>query len=136
MPYFPYPESRPLHPSKDQFANWLDAYRTLVDLDVWTDAKCLSADFDEARNEWCLRVSRSGHAIDLNPRQLVFATGLFGQPQLPDIPGMQRFKGEQHHACTHRSGDHYKGLRCVVIGSGTTAHDICAELWEAEPMSR
>jgi putative flavoprotein involved in K+ transport len=102
-----------------------------MDLDVWTDAECLSADFDNACNEWHLRVSRSGHAIDLYPKQVVFATGNFGQPKFPNILGMQRFRGEQHHACTHRIGGRYKGLRCVVVGSGTTAHDICAELWEA-----
>ncbi|HUC17738.1 MAG TPA: NAD(P)/FAD-dependent oxidoreductase [Acetobacteraceae bacterium] len=131
MPYFPYPETWPLHASKDQFADWLDAYRTLMDLDLWTETECLSADFDEARCEWRLDVRRNGRALTLHPKQLVFANGLFGKPKLPDIPGMYKFKGELRHASAPRASDDYTGRRCVVIGSGTTAHDICAELWEA-----
>src|SRR5262249_12561158 len=95
MPYFAYPQTWPLHPSKDQSADWLDAYRTLMDLDVWTGAECLSADFDDTRNEWRLKIARNGRTVELNPKQLVFATGLFGAPKLPDVPGMRRFKGEQ-----------------------------------------
>ncbi|HWA81320.1 MAG TPA: NAD(P)/FAD-dependent oxidoreductase [Acetobacteraceae bacterium] len=131
MPYFPYPETWPLHASKDQFADWLDAYQRLMALDVWTETECLAADFDEARGEWRLDVRRNGEALTLHPRQLVFATGLFGKPKLPDTPGMYKFKGELRHASTPRASDDYTGRRCVVIGSGTTAHDICAELWEA-----
>jgi putative flavoprotein involved in K+ transport len=130
MPYFPYPETWPLHPSKDQFANWLDAYQTVMDLNVWTRTECRSADFDAKREEWRLSLVRDGNSIELRPKQLVLATSLFGAPKLPDIPGMGSFKGKLHHASTHRHGD-YKGRRCIVVGSGNTAHDICAELWEA-----
>jgi putative flavoprotein involved in K+ transport len=131
LPYLPYPENWPLYPSKDQFANWLDTYAAALDLDVWPDTECLHAEFDEARSEWQLQVSRAGHAIALQPKQLVFATGLHGTPKLPESPGMQTFRGEQRHASTPRSSDSYVGRNCVVVGSGTTAHDICAELWEA-----
>jgi putative flavoprotein involved in K+ transport len=131
MPYFPYPETWPLYPSKDQFADWLDAYRTLIDIDVWTDTKCLSADFNETSDDWILKVVRNGRTVELHPKQLVFATGLFGAPKIPDIPGMRRFKGEQRHASSFRGDGDYNGRRCVVIGSGTSAHDIGAELWEA-----
>jgi putative flavoprotein involved in K+ transport len=70
MPYFAYPEGWPLHPSKDQFANWLDAYRTLMDLDVWTDAECLSTDFDDGHrqsNGIRRRVARHARASDALP---------------------------------------------------------------------
>jgi putative flavoprotein involved in K+ transport len=130
MPYFPYPESWPLYPSKDQFADWLDAYRTVMDIDVWNGAECRGADFDETRQEWRLSIARGGRTVELRPKQLVLANGLFSTPKLPDIPGMRGFKGEQHHADDPRSGD-YAGRRCVVVGSGSTAHDICAEMWEA-----
>jgi hypothetical protein len=42
MPEFSYPANWPLHPSKDQFANWLDAYRSVMDLYVWTSAKSVA----------------------------------------------------------------------------------------------
>lgn len=131
MPYLPYPENWPLYPSKDQFANWLEAYTTLMDLDLWSGTECLHADFDEARSEWQLQVTRGSCRMELNPKQLVFATGLFGTPKFPELPGMQTFKGEQRHASDPPASHNYEGRYCVVVGSGTSAHDICAELWEA-----
>ena len=51
-------------------------------------------------------------------------------PNLPQIPGADRFKGDIHHSSQHRSGEAYGGKRCVVLGSNNSAHDICADLWE------
>lgn len=131
LPYLAYPETWPLFPSKDQFADWLDAYATVMELDIWPETECLHADFNEARGEWRMEVVRGGHPVVLRPKHLVFATGLMGAPKIPDLPGNGRFQGQQCHASSMRSGDTYKGRNCVVIGAGTTAHDICAELWEA-----
>jgi putative flavoprotein involved in K+ transport len=103
----------------------------LLDLDVWPDTECLHADFDEMRSEWQLQVRRGGDAIELHPKQLVFATGLHGMPKFLEIPGVQTFRGEQRHASSPGRSDSYVGRNCVVVGSGTSAHDICAELWEA-----
>ena len=67
----------------------------------------------------------------LRPKQLAMATGMAGKPEVPEIPGMDVFKGDQHHSCQHPGPDAYEGKRCVVIGSNNSAHDICAALWEA-----
>lgn len=34
----------------------------------------------------------------LRPAQLVLATGMSGKPNLPSFPGMDRFRGDQHHS--------------------------------------
>ena len=129
MPGFSYPANWPPHPSKDQFANWLDAYRSVMELDVWTSAKCVAADFDDASGRWRLQVNRYGRTIELKCEQLVLATGLFGAPKVPEIPGKERFKGLQRHASQYRRSPDYSGRRCVVVGAGTTAHDVAADLW-------
>lgn len=129
MPEFSYPANWPLHPSKDQFANWLDAYRSVMDLDVWTSAKCVAADFDDACGRWRLQISRYGRTIELMCEQLVLATGLFGAPKVPEIPGKERFQGLHCHASQYRRSPEYSGRRCVVVGAGTTAHDVAADLW-------
>ena len=53
------------------------------------------------------------------------------KPNLPAIPGMDDFQGEQHHSSQHPGPDAYAGKKAVVIGSNNSAHDICAALWEA-----
>jgi putative flavoprotein involved in K+ transport len=50
---------------------------------------------------------------------------------VPDFPGMDRFRGDQHHSSQHPGPDAYKGKKAVVVGSNNSAHDICAALWEA-----
>jgi putative flavoprotein involved in K+ transport len=52
------------------------------------------------------------------------------KPNLPEIEGMDVFKGDQHHSSQHPGPDAYRGKQCVVIGSNNSAHDICAALWE------
>jgi putative flavoprotein involved in K+ transport len=54
-----------------------------------------------------------------------------GKPNVPEIAGMDEFKGEQHHSSQHSGPDAYEGKKAVVIGSNNSAHDICAALWEA-----
>ena len=54
-----------------------------------------------------------------------------GKPNIPSFPGMERFKGDQHHSSQHPGPDAYAGKKAVVIGSNNSAHDICAALWEA-----
>jgi len=75
-------------------------------------------------------VTRDGQPVTLRPKQLVLATGVSGVANLPDIPGMERFKGVQHHSSRHPGGEGWAGKACVVIGSNNSAHDICADLWE------
>src|SRR4029079_17593534 len=72
-----------------------------------------------------------GADITLRPKQLVLATGMSGKPNVPEIPGMDDFKGDQHHSSRHPGPDAYAGKKAVVIGSNNSAHDICAALWEA-----
>ena len=72
-----------------------------------------------------------GAEITLRPRQLVLALGASGLPIVPEIPGREKFRGDQHHSSAHPGPDRYKGKKAVVIGSNNSAHDICAALWEA-----
>ena len=130
MPYMPFPESWPAFPSKDQVANWLDAYATLMDLDIWGGAECRHAQFDAGRDEWRVEIRRDGRNMTVRPTQLVFATGLHGAPRIPAFPGAAEFQGEQYHSANYPGAPSFRGRRCVVIGADVSAHDICAALWE------
>ncbi len=131
MPYMPYPENWPAFPSKDQVANWLDAYASIMELDIWCGTDCRRAVFDEALDEWSVEVVRDGRTMTLRPKQLVFATGFSGPANVPEFPGAESFAGEQIHSASFRAGHDYSGRRCVVIGADVSGHDVSAALWEA-----
>ena len=130
MPYLPFPEHWPVFTPKDKMGDWLEAYASIMELDLWSGTTCRRAAYDETTGEWTVEVERGGKAVTLRPKHLVLATGMSGKPQIPELPGQAAFRGVQHHSSTHPGGEGFAGQRCVVIGANNSAHDIAADLWE------
>ncbi len=130
LPYIKFPENWPVFSPKDKIADWLESYVRVMELNYWSNTEAKSAAYDERTAEWTVTVEREGHPVALRPRQLVLATGQSGKPHVPDLPGMDVFRGEQHHSSAHPGPDAYAGKRCVVVGSNNSAFDICGALWE------
>jgi putative flavoprotein involved in K+ transport len=131
MPYLKFPENWPVFSPKDKIGDWLEMYTRVMELNFWGSTEAKSATYDPGAGEWRLVVEHDGAELTLRPKQLVMATGMSGKPNLPDLPGMDVFRGDQHHSSQHPGPDAYVDKRCVVIGSNNSAHDICAALWEA-----
>ncbi|MFA3916534.1 NAD(P)-binding domain-containing protein [Ruegeria hyattellae] len=130
LPYIKFPENWPIFSPKDKIGDWLEMYTKVMELNYWTRTTAKSASYDAAAGEWTVVVDRDGEEVVLKPKQLVMATGMSGKANVPDFPGMDRFKGDQHHSSKHPGPDAYKGKKAVVVGSNNSAHDICAALWE------
>jgi len=99
MPYLPFPETWPRFASKDRVADWLDAYATIMDLDIWTGANCIGSQYDEALGAWRLSIIRDGRPIELRPMQLVLATGFWDAPYVPDNRGPRSLRGPTAACC-------------------------------------
>ena len=130
LPYLPFPNDWPVFAPKDKIGDWLEMYTKVMELNYWSSTECLSATFDEARQEWEVQALREGQPVTLRPKHVVFALGVSGFPNVPQIPGAENFEGEQHHSSKHPGGDRYRGKKAVVLGSNNSSHDICADLWE------
>ncbi|APE11574.1 NAD(P)-binding domain-containing protein [Rhodococcus pyridinivorans] len=130
LPYMPFPDNWPVFAPKDKIADWLEMYTKVMEVPYWSKSECTSASYDEATGEWTVNVLRDGEPVVLRPKQLVIATGMSGKPNIPDFPGMDLFRGEQHHSSAHPGPDAYAGKKAVVIGANNSAHDICGALWE------
>jgi len=132
MPYLPFPENWPVFSPKDKLGDWLEMYTKVMELNYWTSSVCENASYDEEKQEWTVTVDRDGETVVMHPKQLILATGMSGRPNMPEIPGMNDFKGALHHSSQHGSGEEYTGKKVVVLGANNSAHDICADLWEHE----
>lgn len=130
LPYLPFPDHWPIYTPKDKMGDWLEAYASIMELNFWGDTECVSAAWDAGAQRWTVQVRREGRLITLQPSQLVLATGMSGVPNMPQLPGADRFKGQQHHSSRHPGGEGWAGKRCIVVGSNNSAHDIAADLWE------
>jgi putative flavoprotein involved in K+ transport len=129
LPYLPFPANWPVFSPKDKIGDWLEMYTKVMELNYWGSTTCKSA--VREGDGWAVVVDRAGEQITLRPRQLVLALGASGLPNVPEFPGREKFRGDQHHSSAHPGPDKYKGKKAVVIGSNNSAHDICAALWEA-----
>ena len=135
LPYIPFPDHWPVYAPKDQIGDWLESYVKVMELPYWSSTRCTGARFDQGTKTWDVTVERRDETgaveqLTLRPRQLVLATGMSGRPKRPSIPGMESFRGQQHHSAEHPGGAAWKGQRCVVVGSNNSAHDIAADLVE------
>jgi putative flavoprotein involved in K+ transport len=130
LPYIKFPPNWPVFSPKDKIADWLEMYTRVMELNYWSSTEAKRARYDEERGQWSLTVERAGSEVTLSPKQLVMATGMSGRPHVPQFPGMDAFRGDQHHSSEHPGPDRYRGKRAIVIGSNNSAHDICAALWE------
>lgn len=130
LPYLPFPEHWPVFTPKDKMGDWLESYAKVMELNYWASSQCVKAGYDATTREWTVTVDRGGKTVTLKPKQLVFATGSYGPPREIKLPGQDVFRGEFIHSSRYTSGRSYRGKKCVVIGSNSSAHDICADLWE------
>jgi putative flavoprotein involved in K+ transport len=130
QPYVKLPENWPVFSPKDKIADWLESYVRVMELNYWANTRATYARYDEANAEWIVEVEREDRSHVLRPKQLVLATGMSGRPNIPQLRGADRFRGDAHHSSAHPGPDAYAGKRCVVIGSNNSAFDICGALWE------
>ncbi len=132
FPFLEFPEHFPEYLPKDMLGNWLELYANYLDLDVWTGTDFVGGDWDEAAATWTATLQGAdGSRFELHPKHIVLATGgIGGKPFVPDIDGLPDFSGEVVHSCEFEHGGRYSGKRVLVVGTGSSGHDISRELTE------
>jgi putative flavoprotein involved in K+ transport len=129
LPYMPFPPSWPTYLPKDMVADWFEAYVMAMEINFWTGTELVRGSFDETAGHWNAVVRRpDGSERTLHPKHLVFANGLVGSANIPELPGMKDFKGSVLHTSQFDSGREWRGKRALVIGTGTSGHDVAQEL--------
>ena len=129
MPHLSFPRSFPRYISKDQIANWLEIYTEALEINFWTETSLQGASWDEARRCWTARLAfGDGRERVLRPRHIVMAASTSAVPRYPDIPSLESFAGPKLHAAEFEIGAQWEGRPVMVLGTGTSSHDICQHL--------
>ncbi len=129
LPYMPFPKSWPVFIPKDMLANWFELYAEAMELNVWTGTELVSGDWDEAAGCWDVLLRKAdGTERRMRPRHIVFANGTSTTPKIPDLPGLRDFRGTVTHSGRHGSGLDWRGKRALVLGTGTSGHDVAQDL--------
>ncbi|MGE0723375.1 MAG: flavin-containing monooxygenase [Alphaproteobacteria bacterium] len=86
--------------------------------DVQLATRVVSAAFDTGTGEWAVRTDR-GDVV--RARFCVMAAGNLSTPRVPDLPGLERFRGRWYHSgLWPHEGVDFSGLRVGVIGTGSS----------------
>ncbi|MGW0501165.1 flavin-containing monooxygenase [Streptomyces sp. NPDC003007] len=124
LPGMPFPGGDPdRYPHRDEVIAYLTAYAARLDADVRTRSRVTA-----------VRADGPGFVVELEgggrlaARAVVAASGTFGRPHRPGLPGLERFTGAVLHAADYRRPEPFAGQRVVVVGAGNSAVQIAAEL--------
>ncbi|MGK2873794.1 MAG: flavin-containing monooxygenase, partial [Alphaproteobacteria bacterium] len=71
--------------------------------------------YDEARNVW---VTHTATGQTFTSRYIVSATGFLTLPKMPDVPGLDKFKGKVIHTSRWDHSYDFKGKKVGWIGTG------------------
>ncbi|MFD7973727.1 flavin-containing monooxygenase [Streptomyces clavifer] len=124
LPGMPFPGAdRDRYPHRDEVVAYLTAYAARLDADIRTGQRVTSVRRDGSAFEVVL-----DDGGQLTARAVVAASGTFGRPHRPALPGFQEFTGQVLHAADYRSPAPFTGRRVVVVGAGNSAVQIAAEL--------
>eukprot|EP01083_Nonionella_stella_P249215 862018_1 len=137
LPFLDMPTTFPLFPSRREFAQYLEGYKTTLNLQVQTSSIVQSAqrsDQNDKDSEWILRVRHSQHnqIKSYQCKHLVMACGIYGDPNLIDINGSDTFTGLIVHSSRYTNATDL-GLtnkRVLVVGWGNSGADIALDLVE------
>jgi cation diffusion facilitator CzcD-associated flavoprotein CzcO len=108
------------YPGQSEILRYLNFVADRFDLkrDIQFNSRVISAQYDEAANRWRVRTEQGETFV---AKFLVTAVGCLSTANVPEIPGLQDFKGDWHHTghWPHEGVD-FTGKRVGMIGTGST----------------
>ncbi len=116
------------YPSQEEIWRYLNhvAHRFDLRSHIRFNTRLVRADFQSSNNQWQLQLDP---AQQLSCRFLLMATGCLSSPNMPDIEGLQTFKGPIYHTARWpQSPVDFSDQRVGVIGNGSSGLQIIPEL--------
>ena len=129
LPYLPFPPTWPKYIPKDMLANWFELYADVMQVNFWTGAELINANYDGRLNHWVATVRQNNNSERiLKPKHIIFANGVSGIPYKPKLDGLCDFRGEVLHSEGFSNGAEWTGKRAAVLGTGNSGHDVAQDL--------
>ncbi|MGR6924346.1 flavin-containing monooxygenase [[Actinomadura] parvosata] len=114
------------YPGRDEVVDYLQRYADGLDAEIRTGVRVTAVEADGAGG--FLVHTAAGET--LRAMGVIAATGSFGNPYTPALPGQDGFTGQALHVVGYRNPKHYAGQRVVVVGGGNSAVQVAYELAE------
>src|SRR5699024_2355591 len=116
LPDAEFPGDPDRFPQRDDVVNYLLGYAAGLDVDIRTNRAAVSVTKDSD-----VFVTTLSDGTTLASHTLVAATGCFGSPVWPQLPGIETFTGWLLHSAQYREPSAFAGKRVLVVGGGNSA---------------
>ncbi len=123
LPGLAFPGDPERYPARDEVVGYLRSYRAGLDVDIRTKQAVRTVIAESGDGGF--RVTTAA-GTTLTTRTLIAATGWFGAPHVPALPGT--FRGRVLHSADYRCPAPFAGQRVVVVGGGNSAVQIAVDL--------
>ncbi len=108
------------YPTQPEILRYLNHVADRFDLrrDITFSTRVLRAQYDDAAARWTLGTDAG---TTLTAQFVIMATGCLSASKLPEIPGLERYRGRTHHTARWGKDEvRFDGLRVGVIGTGSS----------------
>ncbi|MGN2642468.1 flavin-containing monooxygenase [Nocardia takedensis] len=121
----PFPGDPDRYPHRDEVVDYLRDYAKTLDADIHTHHRVETVTHDRHRF-----TAHTDTGLGFTASRLVAATGGFGTPRIPVLPGQDSFTGNIVHAGRYRAPAEFADHHVIVVGAGNSAVQIATELAE------
>ncbi len=125
LPGVAFPGDPDRYPQRDEVIDYLRRYAAGLDVDIVTGSR--------VETVTCERGVYTAHTAagdSVTAPILIAATGYFGSPNIPPLPGLDTFGGTVLHTSDYREPAALAGQNIIVVGAGNSAVQIATELTE------
>lgn len=123
LPGMRMPAGREPEPSASEVVDYLHDYEMRYGLPIARDERVERVARDPAGG-FIVSTSRGMRTA----AAVIMATGSWGRPFIPAVPGAATFQGRQLHARDYRVSADFAGRRVAVVGGGNSGAQIAADL--------
>ncbi|KAM5430099.1 putative flavin-containing monooxygenase [Microsporum canis] len=126
---FPFPDDTPDFPTANHMAKYLVSYAEHFRLmpHVCLNTTIHRVEWSETKRKWEIEVSSTGNEDQRTVREfdkVIHALGPDQVPNIPQVPGIEKFAGTVIHSVSFKKPDFWAGKRVLVVGFGNTSADI------------
>ncbi|KAJ7531951.1 hypothetical protein O6H91_14G066500 [Diphasiastrum complanatum] len=120
LPLLPFPRSFPTYPNRRQFIQYLQDYADHFHIHPVYSENVLSASYDTQCKIWRVQ--------EYVARWIIVASGENADVSIPNLPGIQAYRGSVIHSSKYKNGSEYARKKVLVVGSGNSGMEIALDL--------
>ncbi|KAF2964345.1 hypothetical protein GQX73_g9227 [Xylaria multiplex] len=132
FPFMKLPEEGPQYMSGEEMVQFMELYGQKMGLNIELGVEVTKAKYDPDNRRYRVEAQRGvSEKHVFSAKHVVLATGVFSEEAItPEVASPEKFNGLVYHSGTHKSASQVPNLsnkRVVVVGCGSTGHDIAAD---------